>query len=155
MIEPFDRGEKVQVRMRGTGVAWIRAKVLLDLGGDELVVARATPRSARRVPRDRVRSEERKPAGPSKVEREKPPEKTAMQIAISNLYTSDGPNGLCALQRQANPPRKGQMVDGTWAVCGEWLTSRSAPKKREPTCPDCLQRVRQAMERTPKEQQHA
>lgn len=141
MTDTLDRGEKVQVRMAGRGVAWIRAHVVLDLGGDTLIVARANPSSTKRVPRDFVRSEEREPAGPSKVARETPEKPKMQTTTTSDLYTSDGPHGLCVLQRQANPPRKGQMVDGTWAVCGAWLTSRSSPKKREPTCPRCLKRL--------------
>lgn len=143
MTEPFDRGEKVQVRIAGSGVAWIRAHVLVDLGGDSIVVARAKPGSSKRVPRGDVRSEERKPAGPSKVARHQPerPDMQAVTVTTTDFYTTDGPAGLCALQRQASPPRRSEMVDGTWAMCGAWLTSRSAPKKRQPTCPECLKRL--------------
>lgn len=140
--DPFVRNERVQVRVSTTGHAWVRATVLVDLGGETLIVGRKNPSSTKRVPRESVKSEERSVIPTSKVER-RTTGKRKRDVDTSKLYCAEGPNGLCVLQRQSSPPRKAEMVDGTWSLCGEWLTSRSAPKKTGPTCPTCVTRVEQ------------
>lgn len=131
MTRIYERGEPVRIRVSLDGSAWMETSVLLDLGDETLIVGRS-PKKARRVERDRVQS-----AKPGT--RESTPKRNAVAPDHDNtsLYCSDGPTGLCATQRQADPPKRGEMAEGVHALCGAWLTARLAPKKAEPTCTAC------------------
>lgn len=131
MTRLYERGEPVRIRVSTDGSAWMETSVLLDLG-DETVIVGRSPKKARRVERDRLQS-----AKPGT--RASTPKRNIVATDRDRrlLYCSDGPRGLCATQRQADPPRRGEMAEGVYSLCGAWLTSRSAPKKTEPTCTAC------------------
>lgn len=127
--EPFERDTTVRVRASSSGHAWVRARVLVDLGGEDLVVARSKPQSSRRVRREDVRLDEQvRPPSPR-------PE--AAEHDLTRLHCIEGPAGRCAVQRQSKPPTRAEMAEGQWSMCSTWLTSRSAPQVGEPSCPRC------------------
>lgn len=131
----YERGDKVLVKVDTN--AWMRARILADTGGDEVVVvARRAfdPKRSQRVPRSLVRVDSAPEAPPQK--------KPTRRRDTRQLYCSESEHGLCALQRQARAPSRAEMAGGAWSLCGTWITSRSAPKKLEPTCPDCRRRLK-------------
>jgi len=52
----------------------------------------------------------------------------------------------CALQRQADPPRR--SGGGAWTLCSVWVNELYGMKEREPTCDDC-RRLLCALEEEP------
>lgn len=105
---------------RGSGVHWPsgRGTVLSDLGEDTVVVRRVDGVSFR-VPREQLEVDEQPP-----VER--------WGFVVDAKF--------CALQRQAHPPSKSEMVEGAWTLCGKWISSRSSPTQATVTCSTCLAR---------------
>lgn len=107
---------------------------MLDVGGDTVVVGRDQPGSLKRARREDIKPERMpEPARPRRA----PPPPKPVNTDPTKLHCTESPHGLCALQRQASPPRRQEMAEGQLSICGEWLTGRSAPKRGEPTCPRC------------------
>jgi hypothetical protein len=127
----YERGEPVRIRVSRDGSAWMETSVLSDLGGETVIVGRS-PKKARRVERDRVQSA--KPGTRASTPKRNT---VAPDYDKTKLYCADGPDGLCATQRQADPPKRAEMAGGVYALCGAWLSGRSAPQRSEPTCAAC------------------
>lgn len=123
MSDLYRRGDCVRVRINRAGSAWARAYVLLDLGADTIVIGRQTPETVKRVQRSDVK-----------------------RLAARPILCLKSENGICALQRQSTPPSKSQLVTGVLSMCGEWLTSRTAPRQHEPTCAKCRAILSPALE---------
>lgn len=109
---------------RGAPVAWGggRGLVLMDVGEPTVVVRRVDGVSFR------VAREELQPDA-SQV-----PELWGFVVDVR----------FCALQRQAHPPTKAEMVEGAWTLCGKWVSSRSSPTRGTVTCTVCAARATEA-----------
>lgn len=126
--EFYERGARVLVR---TADRWLAGRVVLDTGGPTVIVGRSKqPKSTKRVARASVKPE-RAPAPAAEPARPVPKRRPLPNV--QSLACMDG----CALQRQSRPPTRAEMAEGAWTLCNSWVSSRSAPKKGEPTCPDC------------------
>lgn len=137
--------------------AFLEADVVLDTGGDTIIVTRHNrSRSTKRVPRDAVNvvsDTEPLPSSPTSALPDAL--RTSAGEIVSNrrsftpadvrppkaLHCVETGRGWCALQRQASPPTKVEMVCGAYTICSTWTSSRSAPTKREPTCDECRARI--------------
>lgn len=129
----FERGQKVRLRIGVHRPVVVDAVVLVDLGGETVIVARkGRPNTAKRAPRARLMVP-RQPPTPKRAAKDAAPEATATR----EVYCATSTKGSCALQRQASPPARAEMAEGVFTVCGEWVTSRSKPDKSEPSCVDC------------------
>jgi hypothetical protein len=106
---------------RGSSVRWPEGfgTVLSDLGGD-LVVVRGVDGVSFRVHRDQL-------------EIDVDPSCDRWGFVVDAKF--------CALQRQAHPPTKTEMVEGAWTLCGKWISSRSSPTHGAVTCATCLERA--------------
>lgn len=104
-----------------------------------MIVGRDEPKTVKRAQRADVRPE-REPKAP--------PAQPAARVStvpkvpdLTALYCIPGDNGDCALQRQASPPTSKEMIEGAVTICGRWLSTRSAPTRKEPECPLCRFRL--------------
>jgi hypothetical protein len=122
----FDRGEIVQVRSEH-GAVWAKAKILCDSGSATVIIDRhGHPRQTQAIRRERV------------TELEEGERHHATDRKLACVETD---RGWCALQRQASLPGSKEMIEGQWTICSAWVTSRSKPEMRLPTCPRCFARL--------------
>jgi hypothetical protein len=122
----FERDEKVSVQL-GDGAVFAKGRVLLDTGGDFIVIDRhGHPGKLVRVKRDRVKRPE---SAGSRV---------VGPVAFSCVATE---HGWCATQAQARKLTRTDCIQGVCTICDTWAESTVAPEKREPTCPRCRRRL--------------
>lgn len=124
--DPFERGAAVRVHVEGTVR---KARVLIDLGGETLIVGQQKPKTARRVKREAVKPEKR-------------PKAPELQLDPSTLHCVEIDGQWCALQHQAKPPTRREMAEGVSTICAKWTTARCAPTQVEPTCQTCRKRLK-------------
>lgn len=127
----FRRGDRVFIPGSSKSV-WVEATVLLDLGTDTLIVGKKSAASTQYIKRSNVKTKPKKPTVPASEKR---------KVSNRKLYCVANDPHLCALQRQSNAPSKIEMTEGVFAMCGAFVSSMSAPKKVEPTCPTCRSRL--------------
>lgn len=46
--------------------------------------------------------------------------------------------GWCALQRQSRSVTRKELAEGAFTMCGDFVVTRSRPRRCGPTCPACL-----------------
>lgn len=128
----FERDDVVLVRSPAGSSE--EGQVVLDTGQATIVVTRNDePAHTRRVARDSVSAVN----GAASV---KPPAPTPQERPLPSptaLKCLESPHGWCAMQIQTRPLTQGELVDGVWSICGEWMQSRTKPTRRAPTCPAC------------------
>jgi hypothetical protein len=110
----FERGQQVRVEV-GKGY-FKRAVIVLDAGRPEVVVSMEgfDPEATRRVRR------------------------TDILLGVQReLLCVDRDGVMCALQRQASPPRPAEFAQGVWTVCGMFVSTRSKPVRRQTDCKEC------------------
>lgn len=123
----FKRGAPVLVKPHFRAAAQLQATVVLDLGAPTLIVnATEDPVKMQRVGRDRVQRQ--------RTESESKPH-------TGRYYCEETEHGFCAMHRQNKPPSAAMMAEGQWTFCGTWVSSRSKPRKRKPTCNRCRHRL--------------
>lgn len=120
----YRRGEAVRVRLDGEGSALRKARVLIDLGGETLIVGQQKPKTTRRVKREAVQPEKR-------------PRVPDLKIDPAALHCVEIDGQWCALSRQASPPTRKEMAEGVSTMCSKWISARCAPTQTEPTCQTC------------------
>lgn len=143
----FDRGDRVRVLSSVEGGRPLSARVVLDVGGDTVIVnGSSDPAKMQRVERGRVEGKlaitpQPAPPRPMRPTATKPKAAPKANGTPRKVYCAESEAGLCALQRQASPPRAAEMAEGQWTLCGQWITGRSKPRKSEPACSTCRARI--------------